>query len=142
MAAITFPEKVVLTPLLMLKQARSLVERGWTQGTLARDKEGIPTHPQAAGACSWCMSGALHRVAASERVNGPHFDQAWHALDEAVSKHNEAVSKHEWPPTFTSWNDDSGRTHPEVLAVFDAAIASLTPAAGLAAIPATETEIV
>ena len=134
MAKDTFPAKVVLTPLLMLKQARSLIERGWTKGTLARDKDGIPIHPQAAGACSWCMSGALHRVAASERVNGPHFDQAWQALDDTLG-----MVKGDWA-TFTSWNASLDRTQAEVLPAFDRAIASLTPAAGRAATPATESK--
>jgi len=123
MAEITFPKKITMTPLRMLQQARSLIARGWAQNTMAKDINGVQVHPASTVACSWCMSGALHRVADSDRECGPHFNDAWSALEDAVG---------EWP-SFTSWNDKPGRTRDEVLEAFDKAIKAMTPAAGPAA---------
>ena len=36
-----------------------LVEKGWTQGIMARDKWGTSCYPTSSLAVSWCLSGAL-----------------------------------------------------------------------------------
>jgi hypothetical protein len=42
-----------------LREARKLIERGWTRRTNARDSKGNPCAPESTRACRWCLAGAL-----------------------------------------------------------------------------------
>ena len=102
-----------MTPKQILQAARDLItppER-WTTGWYARDKDGAETDSKSPDAVCWCTLGAVNKFS-------PDIHQE---LEE-----NEALRvlmvamKTPWPSRF---NDT--HTHAEVLAAFDAAIASL-----------------
>jgi len=56
------PTKNTLNP-KFFKAVERLVLSGWTQEALARDKEGEPIDPCDPEACSWCIIGAVLKVA-------------------------------------------------------------------------------
>lgn len=96
-----------MTTLETLKAARSLITpaRSWIKGTLAKTSpKGKRTNYFSSDAKCWCASGAIMRV-------NPQFT-GWSVLT--------SVMKTSTIPIF---NDT--RTHSEVLAAFDEAIARL-----------------
>jgi hypothetical protein len=94
-----------------LREARALIERGWTQKAPARSVGGIEVWGGAASAVCWCTFAAVctsgHDISftscmlnAFRAANDIHADQS-----------------------ITDWNDAPERTQAEVLAAFDKAIA-------------------
>lgn len=83
-----------------LRNARALIEKGWTQGLLARNKDGEGAFSDATEAVSFCAVGACVRSG----VSCGHLKKLL-GVDT------------------TSWNDTPGRTKEEVLDLFDRAIA-------------------
>jgi hypothetical protein len=51
----------VNTGVYVLTEARKLLEKGWTQGALARDKDGNPVHYNCPSAKSFDIAGAILR---------------------------------------------------------------------------------
>ena len=103
----------------ILVTARKRIEEpaNWTQGFSALDYDGDPVEPTSEHAQCWCMAGAVYSVL----PEGIHGREAFEALERAIcgEVNGDAI------PNF---NDDSRRSHGEVLAMFDHAIAALTPA--------------
>lgn len=99
-----------MTTLEILKAARELlaVPERWTTGVLARAHNGDEVTPSSYKAASWCMSGACLK---SCMGNDSQFLYVIDALD--------------LDTCIPIWNDAPERTHAEVLARFDEAIAKL-----------------
>ena len=99
------------TTLEILRAARAKIERPecWTKGELARDAAGNSVTPDSAEAVCWCPVGAIH---ASTLIGHERFC-ARHVIVNAIDSLN-----------IGGWNDAPERTHAEVLAAFDAAIAA------------------
>ena len=100
-----------MTPLETLKAARDLISdpARWTQNVSARDSMGRPTCPSASEAVCWCALGALGKAS---RFNSDH-----------VFEVRKLLLKQLGGSVVFIFNDT--RTHAEVLALFDAAIAEL-----------------
>lgn len=94
----------------VLRKARALVAKGWTQGTYARSKSGRPVKHLGRAAARFCAIGALD-VAAHSSGDRFTYSDARDALRQAVGVH-----------LLPEWNDESGRTKADVLAAFDRAI--------------------
>lgn len=96
-----------MTTLEILKAARELlaVPERWTTGVLAKSQDGSEVAPNSTEAVCWCISGACLKIDGSQFLN----------VIEAL-KIGTAVP---------IWNDAPERTHAEVLARFDEAIAKL-----------------
>jgi len=102
-----------VTALEVIRAARAKIERPecWLGGhpsPSAEDENGIGVSPDSGQACRWCAFGALESLV---RYSGEY--EAWKAVTAQVDG------------MLTVWNDTPGRTHWEVLAAFDRAIASL-----------------
>lgn len=85
-----------------LRRARVFIHNGWTQGALARDRNGKHTGPKNLQATCWCLGGAL--IQAGFRFGDYRF----------TSRRSVA-----------GWNDDPKRTQTQVLACLDNSIAAL-----------------
>lgn len=100
----------------VLKEARALIAKGWTQGAFARDGNYQPVQVGDDAAECYCISGALH-LAADTRITWKQqpetFNQAWRALEHVTDTRISLVQ----------WNDAPERELDEVLAAFDRAIA-------------------
>lgn len=99
-----------MTPAEVLRAAREKIatpER-WTKGVFARDTLGEAVPYRAADAVCFCLRGAILRV-----------DTDWPDIWEAERLVHVAVGTDD----AAGWNDDEDRTHSEVLAAFDKAIA-------------------
>jgi len=89
----------------ILQKARDLISKpeNWTQQQYAANKSGRTVDENDPAACKWCITGALIKV-------GDDKVKAWNYL-------------HKFLGIFPANFNDS-HTHAEVLATFDAAIAS------------------
>jgi hypothetical protein len=91
----------------LLHEAGALVEKGWCQGTEARDASGRPTTVVAADAMSWSLLGALQATAVA--------DQSTHIQD--IGDAMAALAELIVDPSLASWNDAETRTKLEVLSL-------------------------
>ena len=82
----------------------------WTQHKWARDKNAREVNLLASSATCWCAEGAIRAVADCPE-----------AVSAARKVLREAAGTEE---TIVEWNDAGERTHAEVLAAFDKAIAA------------------
>lgn len=88
----------------VLRDAAALVERGWTQGQMARDTTGYRVFPHHPEAVCWCARGAMCRAANNKAVE----NSANRALSEHINGDEDfGVS---------TWNDDPLRDAEEVIA--------------------------
>lgn len=83
-----------------LRYARTLIEKGWTQGAYAVDENGRAVSENSTYAKSFCAVGACLAAKTSS-----------YYLDRLISQ------------DVVAWNDTPGRTKEEVLDIFDRAIA-------------------
>ncbi len=97
----------------ILKKARRVIARPekWTKGVAARDKNGRECAPFAKEARCFCAIGAVERVAMPD----------YGAVRDAISALDAATR---WKGT-AEYNDSPRRTHAQILALFDRAIAKL-----------------
>jgi len=92
----------------LLIEGRARIARGWTQRVWARDAGGCASDGTAAEAVCWCALGALagaevdHISRAMAELGAALPEGAHHGVDE--------------------WNDAPGRTHEDVIALYDRAI--------------------
>lgn len=91
----------------LLKRARALIDapEKWTQDASRRDF---------GGKLAFCMSGALQSSFGFGIVNDPTYSKLYQRLHDAAGK----------PCSIEGWNDARYRTHAEVMACFDRAIAT------------------
>ena len=108
------------TPLQILKDGRQLlIDKGWTQGTYAKDIHGDYIDPAGSDAACFCGHGAIYAAGGYRGVGTPpgNVAQAELALNAAIQDAH-----------FPAFNDAPGRTVEEVLAKFDEAIAAVEAA--------------
>jgi hypothetical protein len=91
----------------LLHDAGALVERGWCQGTEARDSNGRATDVVAADAAAWSLLGALQATTVGDPSTGLQD------IGDAVAALAELISD----PSLAKWNDSETRTKLEVLSV-------------------------
>lgn len=93
----------------VLVKARALVEKGWTQGTFARNADGVPVPFYFKDATCWCGDGALLKAANYDPIKRRGlYNRARRAMDAAIGG------------LFPKFNDDG--TKAQVLEAFDKAI--------------------
>lgn len=99
-----------MKPVTILKRARKLIESParWIKGACARSENGCIVSTASTLAHSFCAYGALAAVA---KIRGD-FEPAEKYLQRATRARHLMV-----------WNDQSKRTHAQVLAAYDKAIA-------------------
>lgn len=78
----------------------NLVERGWTQGELARDAADRPVDPRALEAVSWAADGALYRACGGDRnLYNSAYEVVWKTFGGGLA----------------AWNDAAGRAQSDVV---------------------------
>ncbi len=97
-----------------LKQARVLLENGWTTGKTARNSAGEEVSFRDPSACSFCVLGAVWRVGGYVAPLGGDMEE----LVRRVIRTRVPLGSHA-PGTY---NDAEGRTKEEILSVIDDAI--------------------
>ena len=104
--------EAVATAAAVLTKARDLIsdERRWCKGTLARGWFDVPVPVQSRFARRFCAMGAIERAG---RELGFPTENACSALEWQTIR------------TIPYWNDARRRTHAEIVAALDAAIATL-----------------
>lgn len=102
----------------VLRDAHKLLERGWCQGSMARDGSGTVVASHDKQACSWCASGALRTAASAATAIGDRFERT-----DALDKARWLLRRETGAVYISEWNDAPGRTQAEVLAAVDRAAA-------------------
>ena len=106
-----------MTPLEALCGARELLSdpKKWTKGGYALSAAGENCDVLSDAAACWCLTGALARTTGNHMESGsPGSLGGYGILAEAIGKPERLV--------VSSWNDEPGRSHTEVLALLDKAI--------------------
>lgn len=103
-----------MTPKEILIAARAKIEapERWTHGAYARDAGGREVEPTCPAAVCWCVRGAIDASTRHHSSNRP----ASVLFSQAVAGYG--------PLFIPIWNDAPTRTHTEVIAAFDRAIAA------------------
>lgn len=99
-----------------LQELRKVVEAGWTQGCLARDKEDNECNVTAPHAEKFCLFGAIIKVADCSFEKEQYLH---HTLCTTIN-----------PPSIlqfrlTRWNDDESMNQQKVLEVIDKALTNI-----------------
>ena len=89
----------------LLDRTSAIIKRGWTQGVYARNENGDVVGPLDRTACKWCLRGALRRAAEDSPLEITSFT----AL-KARMKADRALEAELNQQSFSSWNDEEGRT--------------------------------
>jgi hypothetical protein len=99
----------------ILSDAADLVARpgGWTQRSVAKDRDGLSVEVESPAACSFCLIGALDRASIG-CTPARMLLAAELALTELIDS-----------DSLATWNDASERTQEEVVAALRAASAKL-----------------
>ena len=109
-----------MTPKEILIAARAKIEapERWTQGAYAKTAKRNKANPRSPRATCWCILGAVAAVTGDNPNRPDRAISSGLAAAARVDAYNECVIE---------WNDTPGRTHAEVLAAFDRAIAAANP---------------
>lgn len=103
----------------ILRKARKLLEKGWTQGHWARDKEGLPADWASKEAACFCLGGAMRRAVVDAGAHAVEYHAATRELHTVMGFRLGSI-----PP----WNDADTRRPHHVLARVDKGIAKLEAA--------------
>ena len=108
-----------MRPKEILGQARALLSppQSWSQHSWAYDQTDARVPLQSKAACSWCLEGAIRRVAIRGKASEADLDRAFALIRDQIQVPGNY-------PTIQGWNDRPRTTHREVLFVLDKAIAS------------------
>lgn len=101
------------TAQVVLRVARSYIERGWCQGALARNQDGVPVAAAQETAVTWCASGAFSRATTNLDADPSADGKAWALLELALPE--------EWPD-LAVYNDDDRTTQTDIIDLYTRAI--------------------
>jgi uncharacterized protein (DUF1501 family) len=93
--------------LATLRAAKGLVQKGWIQGTSARDARGAAVYSRSEEAVSFCSVGAIRHSTHDAVIEC----YAGRALLRAIKA-----------PAIGPWNDEYGRKQEEVVEAFEKAV--------------------
>lgn len=104
-----------------LANARDVLASGWCQKAFARDVAGIPSRSRAEAACSYCLVGALEKIAAPKEVAIFILDNApKHVFPEWDRGREEMATT--W---LVCYNDAPTTKKEDILALIDTALENL-----------------
>ena len=108
-----------MKPKEILVKARQLLQppQSWSQGAFAYNKGDHRVSHNDASACSWCLEGAIRRVAKRGRALEIHIERALLLVRAIIHVPGCYVS-------IQGWNDRETTKHSDVLHVLDKAIAA------------------
>ena len=107
----------------ILKEAKTIISSpsSWCKGAMARDQRGHAVSVENGDACSWCAMGsimlAMDRIVPSETGMIDEFEMRHGAKELLIDAIGLSTTK-----SITEWNDETQRTHGEVMEAFDKAI--------------------
>ena len=113
--------------LKILKETRKLlINKGWTQGSYARDRYGQPAFVNSEYAATFCMLGSFAHVCKSKKEGSPYevlfVDDAGYTGYSSALRMLRKVVYENSGLTIRDFNDFPGRTKTECLEMYDKAI--------------------
>lgn len=115
---------------ILLKAARLLESKGWTQGDSARDAQGHSVGTNSPDATCFCATGAIHHALADLKRMSPSpvpYDALNEGYIAAIRTATWAIKGDDRNPkvyevrTVPAWNDEDERTKEEVIDMLVAA---------------------
>ena len=108
----------------LLVAARGLIERPgrWIQGAFACTHGGFGCRPEDLRATGWCAIGALYAVSDDTWKTG----EATQVLESTIPEDELDSEDSSMKKSLAEFNDTEGRTHDEILALFERAIEKMT----------------
>lgn len=91
-----------------------LLGKGWTQNVNAKDKDGYDVPVESRQATCWCLSGPIYRIAKGCFASNKMSQQLYDLLYEEAFDLLPNKDDYKWGG-LVGWNDESERTHEEVL---------------------------
>jgi hypothetical protein len=117
------PQAAASTAAAMVSEARSLVARGWCQGTHARDRRGLEVPAWSSEARSWSLLGALLASWHHHEADTLEADVIAHLADaEALGGATQVLGEAVGTASLEQWNDHPQRTPADVLGALDRAL--------------------
>ena len=112
-------QEPALRPKEILAQARHLLQKpqSWSQGAFAYNEGDHSVSFNDASACSFCLEGAIRRVAKRGRAPENNLERALLLVRAIIHVPGNY-------PSIQGWNDRATTRHSDVLAVLDKAIAA------------------
>ena len=112
-------QEPALRPKVILVQARHLLQKAqsWSQGAFAYNESDHRVSYTDPNACSFCLEGAIRRVAKRGRATEADLERALLLVRDIIHVPGNY-------PSIQGWNDRGTTKHSEVLAVLDKAIAA------------------
>jgi hypothetical protein len=98
-----------MSAVTVLRKTRDILraKKRWTQGTFAKDANGLPVHSLNKDAVCFCLSGALNKASKSRGWEGEARGFILECID---------------LKSLILYNDDTTRKHSEIVATLNAAI--------------------
>lgn len=93
-------------------KAVDFIRKGWCQRFYAVDRDGLMVSATDTEACRWCSLGALRVAYGVNKEENPAYYKVLDILQ--VRTQRMGIS-------LTAWNDATGRTQEEVIALFEEA---------------------
>ena len=87
------------------------IEKGWTQGEIARNESGYCVPASDPDAVCWCAVGAIGAAYPIDKTMHPDYLEARDSIRRVLSESGVECS-------ISEWNDDPRRTKEEVLDLF------------------------
>lgn len=111
----------------ILVEARALINKGWVQGTAARNEHREAVHELSKEAVCFCILGALHHAAEISFMDGMHPNTTFSGgVYVQLFEAKKAIAQNlAGAPDILSFNDHPGTTKEKVLALFDRALGSI-----------------
>lgn len=100
----------------------------WAQGHSAYTAMGDKVAPWDEAARCWCITGAINYLLHEQPNAGARGSALYWALDHAADANAPDCTEHcRLPQGLDVWNDHPERTHADVIALLDRAIAKVAP---------------
>jgi len=107
----------------VLALAHALIDSGWCQGYLARDRNRRKAYSLDSEARRWCLSGALHLAFNQGEWRDPFYE--YQALIRWIVRLLPEQPSPLLSARLVAWNDAKGRRKQDVLALIETAAAEV-----------------
>lgn len=102
-----------------IDRIKLLVQKGWTKGVDACDKEGRDVSPSSISACEWCLQGAIQAVSFSEKLHPYALEHL--IRDELLGDYYRKFPFQHVGTTIIYFNDHHNTTREDVITLLDMA---------------------
>lgn len=107
-----------------LEKARFFLQKGWCQGSYAKDSMGNSVPEHAPEACQWCLQGAINATSQAESIGGVYLvkEDARVSFTRRLARHELERQSGDYVIVF---NDQRAQTSQDVIEILDRCVQEL-----------------